>query len=151
MKPESKRSPRQSSRLLSYLKITPPIADLNRKRKNDMHDIAGDSRRVNTNSVNGSKKFTLTVKIEPDGRTVQLQGRAAWMMRELIKAGKCGVTTIDLPAGVRVSHAVYLLRREGFIISMQREAHGGEFAGVHGRFKIETPCVIVEDAAELAA
>ncbi|PAQ09602.1 hypothetical protein CIT26_13520 [Mesorhizobium temperatum] len=93
----------------------------------------------------------MTVRIEPDGRTKRLHGRAAWMMRELVKAGKRGVTTIELPAGVRVSHAVYLLRREGFIISMQREAHGGEFAGVHGRFRIETPCTIVNDGSAVAA
>ncbi|TIP87087.1 MAG: hypothetical protein E5X58_31135 [Mesorhizobium sp.] len=82
---------------------------------------------------------------------MRLEGRAAWMIRVLIKAGKRGVTTIELPAGVRVSHSVYLLRKAGFIISMQREAHGGEFSGVHGRFRIETPCSIVEDAARSVA
>lgn len=116
-----------------------------------MQDIAGEEPNVNSRNALANKKFTLTVKVDPDGRTVRLEGRAAWMMAVLVKAGKRGVTTIELPAGIRVSHAVYLLRREGFIISMQREAHGGEFSGVHGRFKIETPCSIVEDASAVAA
>ncbi|MER8745903.1 hypothetical protein NKJ71_16480 [Mesorhizobium sp. M0050] len=115
-----------------------------------MHDLAGAAGRVNSHSATANKKISVKVKVEPDGRTVQLEGRAAWMMLELIKAGPRGVTTIELPAGIRVSHAVYLLRREGFIISMQREAHGGEFAGVHGRFRIETPCIILEDTAVAA-
>lgn len=115
-----------------------------------MQDIAGDTSRVKTDSSTASKKFAITVRVEPDGHTTKLEGRAAWMMRELVRAGTHGVTTLDLPAGVRVSHAVYLLRRAGFIISMQREAHAGEFAGVHGRFKIETDVTIIDDMAAAA-
>ncbi|MER8464196.1 hypothetical protein [Mesorhizobium sp. M1396] len=111
-----------------------------------MQDIAGAGAGVNSQNVRAPKKSTVTVRIEPDGRTKRLAGRAAWMARVLIKAGTRGVTTVELPAGVRVSHAVYLLRREGFVISMQREAHSGEFSGVHGRFRIETPCTILEEA-----
>lgn len=114
-----------------------------------MHDIAGHAAPAKSNPTSAPKKSTVTVRIEPDGRTKRLAGRAAWMARVLIKAGARGVTTVELPAGIRVSHAVYLLRREGFVISMQREAHGGEFSGVHGRFRIETPCSILEDATSL--
>lgn len=115
-----------------------------------MDGIAGDTPQAKSNPVTSPKKFTVVVRIEPDGGPKRLDGRAGWMIRELIKAGTRGVTTVELPAGIRVSHAVYLLRREGFVISMQREAHGGEFAGVHGRFRIETPCTILDDLAVAA-
>lgn len=91
------------------------------------------------------KKFSIVVKVEPDGLPKRLHGRAAWLMQKLIDAGKAGVTTIDLPAGIRVAHAVYLLRREGFVITTEHESHGGLFAGVHGRYRAEGDITILED------
>ncbi|MDG4908441.1 hypothetical protein P9228_18615 [Mesorhizobium sp. WSM4898] len=91
------------------------------------------------------KKFSIVVKVEPDGQPVRLDGRAAWMMKKLVEAGKRGITTLDLPPGVRVSHCVYLLRRAGFIISSPRESHGGPFPGTHSRYCLATPISILED------
>lgn len=96
------------------------------------------------------KKYTLLVKIEPDGDVKQLDGRAAWMMQKLIEAGERGVTSLDLPTGVRVAHAVYLLRRDGFVISTKRESHGGPFAGVHGRYTLESSTSIIDPAEQAA-
>lgn len=95
-------------------------------------------------------KYSLLVKVEPDGAVKRLDGRAAWMMEKLIKAGAAGITSLELPTGVRVAHAVYLLRRDGFVISTKRESHGGPFSGVHGRYKLESPTSIIEPAERAA-
>ncbi|TIP06634.1 MAG: hypothetical protein E5X72_00010 [Mesorhizobium sp.] len=115
-----------------------------------MSAIAGDLSPINTLSVTQPRKSTIKVKIEPDGRTVKLDNRAAWMMKQLIAAGKRGVTTLELPTGVRVAHYVYLLRREGFSISMERETHGGAFPGVHGKYRLENEVSILEEMAVAA-
>ncbi|RVD55974.1 MAG: hypothetical protein EOS30_09865 [Mesorhizobium sp.] len=88
--------------------------------------------------------------MEPEGRIIKLDGRAAWMMRELVKAGKRGVTTLELPTGVRVSHFILLLRKAGFVISSPRESHGGPFPSTHSRYSLETEVTIVEDVAVAA-
>ncbi|RWK53542.1 MAG: hypothetical protein EOR48_22245 [Mesorhizobium sp.] len=92
----------------------------------------------------------MTVRIEPDGRTKRLDGRAAWMMTKLVEAGKRGVSPLDLPTGVRVAHYIFLLRREGFIISTEHESHGGPFPSTHARYRIETPVTILADVVTAA-
>jgi len=96
------------------------------------------------------KKFALLVKIEPDGQPVRLDGRPAWMMKKLVEAGKRGVSTIDLPAGVRAAHYIFLLRRLGFVISTEHASHGGPFKGVHAIYRTESPVVILEDLSVAA-
>ncbi|AZO23844.1 hypothetical protein EJ070_26290 [Mesorhizobium sp. M1E.F.Ca.ET.045.02.1.1] len=115
-----------------------------------MEAIAGDFPRAKSIPTTANKKFSITVKVEPDGRTVKLDGRAAWMLKQLIDAGKRGLTTLDLPAGIRVSHSVFLLRRAGFVISSPRESHGGPFPGTHSRYTLATPVTIIEDMATAA-
>ncbi|TPJ38206.1 hypothetical protein FJ437_30810 [Mesorhizobium sp. B2-6-6] len=82
---------------------------------------------------------------------MRLDGRAGWMLTKLVEAGKRGVTTLELPAGIRVAHAVYLLRRDGFIVSSENETHGGDFPGRHSRYRIETPLSIVDAAVQVSA
>ncbi|BCG88484.1 hypothetical protein MesoLj113c_45940 [Mesorhizobium sp. 113-3-9] len=115
-----------------------------------MQPVAGAKASVNSHSKTANRKFAITVKIEPDGRTVKLDGRAAWMMKQLISAGKRGLTTLDLPAGIRVGHCIFLLRRAGFIISSPRESHGGPFPGTHSRYSLKTEVTMVGGAAEAA-
>ncbi|ESZ06475.1 MULTISPECIES: hypothetical protein [unclassified Mesorhizobium] len=115
-----------------------------------MHDIAGEQPRVNSQNGLTAKKSTVTVCIEPDGRIIKLEGRPAWMLRELVKAGKRGVTTIELPAGVRISHYVMMCRRAGLTISSPRESHGGEFSGSHSRYCLETDVTILDDMSAAA-
>lgn len=115
-----------------------------------MTSISGDFAHAKSNPVHAPKKPTITVRIEPDGRTVKLDGRAAWMMRELVKAGKRGVTTIELPPGIRISHYILLLRKAGFSISSPREAHGGPFPSTHSRYRLETEVTIVDDMVTAA-
>lgn len=45
-----------------------------------MDDIAGDFPQAKSIPASGPKKSTITVRIEPDGRTKCLDGRAAWMI-----------------------------------------------------------------------
>ncbi|MER9533016.1 hypothetical protein NKI89_24865 [Mesorhizobium sp. M0309] len=115
-----------------------------------MHDIAGEQPRVNSQNGLTARKSTVTVRIEPDGRTKRLANRAAWMMRKLVEAGARGVTPLDLPTGVRVAHYIFLIRREGFIVSTAHESHGGDFCGTHARYRLETPVTILDDVAKAA-
>ncbi|TIT18095.1 MAG: hypothetical protein E5W70_30460 [Mesorhizobium sp.] len=79
-----------------------------------MRSISGDFAQAKSIPAVAPKKSTITVRIERDGRTKRLDGRAAWMMTKLVEAGKRGVSPLDLPTGVRVAHYIFLLRREGF-------------------------------------
>lgn len=116
-----------------------------------MRSLAGDIPQAKSNPATAPKISTVSVRIEPDGPVVKLDGRAAWMMRVLIQVGPKGVTTLELPTGVRVSHYILLLRKAGFIISSAREAHGGPFPSSHSRYRLETVVTIVDDDAVEAA
>ena len=90
-------------------------------------------------------KDTLTVRL-PDGASLGFEGRAAWALRHLHKAGPAGLTTLQQPAP-RWSHYIYLLRKAGLTITTEHESHGGTYAGHHGRYRLETPLTIVKEAA----
>jgi hypothetical protein len=64
---------------------------------------------------------------------VDVLGREAWALRELIKSGAAGATPIDNPAP-RWSHYVWLLRGHGFNVETVDESHAGPFAGTHARY-----------------
>lgn len=78
-----------------------------------------------------------------DGSQMTFAGREAWTLKHLVDAGSTGVTTIDYPAP-RWSHYVYKLRKAGLVITTEHEPHRGDFPGHHGRYRLETPLVIVE-------
>ena len=69
---------------------------------------------------------------------VALGGRNRWMLRKLIGCGMRGVTTAELPAGVRVSALVHNLRRAGIAITSETERHTGDFPGHHVRYVLDT-------------
>ena len=72
--------------------------------------------------------------IDPDGtnRVIELRGRDAWALKELIQAGSNGCNPMAHP-GPRWSAYVHRLRHHFDLhIETIYEAHGGEFAGVHG-------------------
>ena len=69
---------------------------------------------------------------------VSLTGRNAWLMRKLIGCGMRGVTTAELPAGVRVSALIHNLRRAGIAITSEIERHTGEYPGNHVRYALDT-------------
>jgi hypothetical protein len=66
-----------------------------------------------------------------------VKGRTRWALEQLIEAGPKGCTPIDNPAP-RWSAYVHILRQEGFDIDTIHEAHGGPFAGTHGRYVLKS-------------
>ena len=84
-----------------------------------------------------------------NGRRVQLRGRDAWALLELVAAGSCGVTPIER-VGPRWSAYVHKLRKAGIAIHTIRESHGGPFPGHHARYVLAVP-VVVEEPTKAAA
>ena len=70
-------------------------------------------------------------------RILELKGRNAWALGELIRAGDEGCTPIDTP-GPRWSSYVHKLRRAGLDIQTLTESHGGPFKGTHARYILRT-------------
>jgi hypothetical protein len=67
-------------------------------------------------------------------RVLELKGRDAWALTELIRAGDQGCTPIDTP-GPRWSGYVHKLRhRYGLDIVTVTEPHGGPYKGTHARY-----------------
>ncbi len=81
-----------------------------------------------------------------DGQERKFFGREAWALRHLLRAGKAGITTLEQPAP-RWSHYIYKLRKAGLVITTTHEAHKGQFPGTHGRYRLETPVVVIKEAA----
>lgn len=67
--------------------------------------------------------------------TLNLRGRLAWTLLELVKAGQKGITSLHNPAP-RISHYVMTLRRKGVAIETIMEPHKGPFPGEHGIYKL---------------
>jgi len=74
------------------------------------------------------------------------QGRDAWALRELLKAGPAGITPLERPAP-RWSAYVHNLRRMGFEIATLHERHGGAYSGTHGRYVLRSSVAVLADAA----
>jgi hypothetical protein len=67
-------------------------------------------------------------------RILELKGRDAWALTELVRAGDLGCTPIDTP-GPRWSGYVHKLRRRyGLDIVTVTEPHGGPYKGTHARY-----------------
>jgi hypothetical protein len=86
----------------------------------------------------------ITIRM-PRGSCLTFSGREAWTLRRLLEAGAVGVTTIDHPAQ-RWSHYIFKLRKAG-LVNTNYEPHTGPFPGTHGRYRLESPVNIVEQAA----
>lgn len=83
------------------------------------------------------------ITIAFDGRTITIEGRQAWALKELIAAGQTGCTPITHP-GPRWSDYVFKLRRQGIVIETVTESHGGIYAGHHARYVLRTQLTVVE-------
>jgi hypothetical protein len=87
--------------------------------------------------------LTLTVKLLPDGAPFDLNGRVAWALGELLRAGAKGCTPIDNPAP-RWSAYVHRLRRDhGLAVETIAEPHQGPFAGNHARYVLRSQVAII--------
>lgn len=96
--------------------------------------------------------FTVVARF-PDGRQMTIDGRPAWTLDQLHRAGINGCTAISNPAP-RWSHYVFKLRGMGLDIETVTEAHGGPFAGSHARYVLRSSIslvVKVEDQQREAA
>lgn len=104
-------------------------------------------RKTRIGTLKGSRKRTRPairfIRAElPAGGTVT--GRDAWALARLSDAGPRGVTTAELPAGLRWAHYIWKLRRAGFDITLETEAHTGAFGGTHSRYRLASPVRFIE-------
>jgi hypothetical protein len=92
-----------------------------------------------------SKKPRLRVRVGEGLFAVErtVAGRDAWLLKKLIERGERGVTAFD-EIGPRLSHYAFKLRKAGLLIETKDEAHGGAFAGHHGRYVLRSPVEIIE-------
>lgn len=65
--------------------------------------------------------------------TLKVNGREAWTLNELVRAGKRGCIPVERPSP-RWSAYVHRLRLLGVPIATMREKHGGDFPGWHARY-----------------
>ena len=87
------------------------------------------------------------ITVSVDGNKPRtFEGREAWALYELIRAGKRGLTVLSNPAP-RWSHYIYLLRRDGVKISTTSERHYGPFSGSHGRYRLESRVKLTKASA----
>lgn len=94
------------------------------------------------------KQNYIVTESDGDTRNMELVGRYAWAMNQLINAGSKGCTPIDNPAP-RWSAYIHLLRKDYLIdIETIDEAHGGLFAGTHARYVLRS---VVQEASESEA
>ncbi len=84
--------------------------------------------------ANAKLQFVATIH-GANPRRVMVVGRPAWFLLVLLKAGTKGTTTLERPAP-RISHYLFVLRKLGFSVSTEYEAHSGPFGGTHGRFTL---------------
>lgn len=83
-------------------------------------------------------------------RLLQLAGRDAWALDELIKAGPNGCTPLDNP-GPRWSAYVFKLKTKyGLCIETITEQHAGPFSGHHARYVLHTRAVRAASQREAA-
>lgn len=91
----------------------------------------------------------MTVRIEPDGALINVVGRNAWMLKNLIEVGATGLTSIERPAP-RISHYIMCLRKAGLTIETIHEAHDGPYKGTHGRYILRSPVRVLQELEEAA-
>ena len=98
-------------------------------------------------------KLNVKARLLPGGPAFTCQGRDAWALLELVKAGPKGCTPIHNP-GPRWSGYVFNLKRtHGLNIETRHEAHRGDFPGTHARYVLLSPVEILQrsDIAEREA
>ncbi len=75
---------------------------------------------------------------------LELRGRDAWALSELVMAGASGCTPITHP-GPRWSGYVYRLKRKhGLSVETVHETHKGPFPGTHARYVLKTRVLPVD-------
>jgi hypothetical protein len=83
------------------------------------------------------------IRFRHDGTERTAEGRDAWALAELVRAGAEGVTPITHP-GPRWSAYICKARKRGLAIETVHETHGGAFAGRHARYVLHSPVEVLE-------
>lgn len=95
--------------------------------------------------------FIVADNLDEDPPTrVRAEGRDAWALLELHRAGAAGCTPIDHPAP-RWAAYVFNLRGMGLEIETRHEPHQGPFPGRHARYVLRSRLRIIETNAAEAA
>lgn len=82
-------------------------------------------------------RIRVEIETKTGPRIAVLEGRVAWALRQLSKAGKRGVTALECPA-LRWSGYIHRLRCASFDIETQREPNAGPFRGTHARYVLRS-------------
>lgn len=93
------------------------------------------------------ERLEVVFRILPDGQYMKAIGRDAWMLKELIRVGSRGLTSLENPAP-RISGYVLKLRKRGLIIETIHEMHDGPFAGNHARYMLRSDVAIIADSSK---
>ncbi len=84
------------------------------------------------------KKAFLVKTQHQEFKKLELQGRLAWALENLVRARQSGCTPIDTP-GPRWSGYVHNLRRDYSLdIETVTEPHKGPFPGTHARYVLKS-------------
>lgn len=78
-----------------------------------------------------------------DGPVKKFRGRFAQTLALLIENGPAGLSSLESP-GVRLSHYVFRLRRDGVPIETHDERHSGPYKGRHGRYRLAAPVEVID-------
>jgi len=90
-----------------------------------------------------SNVVELLVKRTDIGEPLRLNGREAWTLAYLIRAGETGIIPLDRPAP-RWSAYVHSLRKRGLDIDTVDEPHAGPYSGTHGRYVLRTSLEVLK-------
>jgi hypothetical protein len=94
----------------------------------------------------GARKSSLLLTVRvggPEGHIVKVNGREAWALENLMRAGEAGCTPITTP-GPRWSAYIHDLRGAGITIETLHEPHGPPFIGTHAKYVLRSHCEVVE-------
>ncbi len=96
-----------------------------------------------------SKIHQKAIVIDDDGseRSLTVTGRYAQTLKALVAAGQSGTTALEISSwALRLSHYVFILRREyGLEISMELEPNGGDYGGSHGRYRLVSRVLLIDE------
>lgn len=83
------------------------------------------------------------LKVRLGEKVIEVQGRKAWALHELMERGQAGFTTLEAGAP-RLAAYVHKLRKDGIVIESIPERHEGPYSGEHARYRLTSPVEVVE-------
>jgi hypothetical protein len=100
--------------------------------------------RIPATPLGGNDVVELHVKIEGSPNVRVMVGRFAQTAWWLNQAGETGISSLHFP-GLRLSHCIKILRDDYAVsIETEREPHGGDYPGRHGRYLLRSRLDVVK-------